>query len=380
MNEASDQNHKGKILCTAIRGPGLFAIDVVGENFYRANLESILRSHDFRLGGIALPDEAKPLQISSVQVQAMLVSEPDNSYDPNAIAVLVDSLKVGYLDRAMASRVTKALKRDGYVAIRASCQAKIVGAEGENDSFRCGVKLDIYTKSQLRSERELSGQAEFSFLVTKPTDNAHPGEELAFVGNQVKFWSNPNAPQNVNIYCQGGMLGSGLLGKVPPEHVLPIIRHLNQGLSIQARITKCSDDGWTISCRLVSQEETDEANAKSMQERHERLQRDLAKPYRPQKPFFISLAVEGIKLSSGGGLTVVALPDLDVVCKQHGPLEVTFSLDQSGVHFTAKIERGTVEKLIRLAILPYKTQFRVVKHSGKSSGMDYFLAQYIKPT
>jgi len=45
----------------------------------------------------------------SLDVAALLVREPDNQYDPNAIAVWVGGVKVGHLSRGAAARMLAGL-------------------------------------------------------------------------------------------------------------------------------------------------------------------------------------------------------------------------------------------------------------------------------
>jgi hypothetical protein len=53
-----------------------------------------------------------------VEVQAVLLAEPDNPYDPNAITVLSDGVKVGYVGRDDAQAY-----RPGLLALGARHQA-----------------------------------------------------------------------------------------------------------------------------------------------------------------------------------------------------------------------------------------------------------------
>src|SRR5215218_1561776 len=67
-------------------------LEVVGEASYQDNLRRIVRGH-------GSPDDRV-----RVEVYAILVAEPDNPYDPNAISVWVQGLKAGYLSREDARR------------------------------------------------------------------------------------------------------------------------------------------------------------------------------------------------------------------------------------------------------------------------------------
>ena len=64
---------------------GSHDLEVVGESQYQDAL--------WRVAGGRTAERVR------VEVQAVLLAEPDNPYDPNAITVLIDGAKVGYLCR-----------------------------------------------------------------------------------------------------------------------------------------------------------------------------------------------------------------------------------------------------------------------------------------
>ena len=67
-------------------------LEVVGEASYQDNLWRIV-------GGRHSPDGRV-----REDIYAVLAAEPDNPYDPNAVAVWIQGLKVGYLSREDARR------------------------------------------------------------------------------------------------------------------------------------------------------------------------------------------------------------------------------------------------------------------------------------
>jgi hypothetical protein len=105
-------------------------LEVVGELAYQDVL--------WRLCGGTAGDQIRS------DVVAVLVPEPGNPYDANAIAVQIDSQTVGYLSRATAQEYLPGLKhlmfgRGGYVALR----GVIVGGGYYDDGpGRLGVWLD----------------------------------------------------------------------------------------------------------------------------------------------------------------------------------------------------------------------------------------------
>jgi len=76
-------------------------LEVVGESHYQDNL--------WRLAG----DRGRPGAQVRCEIGALLVAEDNNPHDPNAIAVWVQGLKVGYLSRQDARRY-----RPGLLALQ----------------------------------------------------------------------------------------------------------------------------------------------------------------------------------------------------------------------------------------------------------------------
>ena len=85
---------------------GSHDLEVVGESHYQDAL--------WRVAGGRTAERVR------VEVQAVLLAEPDNPYDPNAIAVLIDGAKVGYLCRDDAEAY-----RPGLLALEARHRALI---------------------------------------------------------------------------------------------------------------------------------------------------------------------------------------------------------------------------------------------------------------
>ncbi len=66
-------------------------LEVVGESYYQPNLWHLARAH---------PGKQRVRE----NICAVLVAEDDNPYDPDAVAVWIDGLKVGHLSRENAQR------------------------------------------------------------------------------------------------------------------------------------------------------------------------------------------------------------------------------------------------------------------------------------
>ena len=99
-------------------------VAVVGESHYQPDLAAIAGPK--RSGGVEL------------EVQAVLVAEPDNEFDPNAVAIYINGGgKVGYLSREDAIRyqpmVSELAARDRVGA----CEAVVLGGDASRQTQFC---------------------------------------------------------------------------------------------------------------------------------------------------------------------------------------------------------------------------------------------------
>lgn len=326
---------KTKILRTKIKGSGLFAIDVVGESHYQENLGQIVKSNT---ASIHYGGRSSSLS-TTFQIEARVVSEPNNAHDSNAIQVLIRDLKVGYLDRNTASRLTAQVMRRGFDQIDSTCTSLVSGVCGANGDFLCGVKLDIDSESQRRLSDEHSNESEFTFLVADPTEM-----DNSIIGMSVKFWQHPSNPAQIRIYC------GDPIGRVPDDFVIPIRRHLIAELQFETKVEAKTDNTWQIKCRLIPESETSAIAEKNLQERKDRLELSLVKPYRPVKPISFRFETGKDNLKKGDLLEVVELPNIDLIVKEYGRLPVGCRCIRTGKLFETMCEHELVEKLVRLSI------------------------------
>jgi HIRAN domain-containing protein len=112
-----------------ILGDGEFRFPIVGESHYQLEIEAI--------AGGRSEDGAR-----NILVDAVLIPEPNNPYDPNAVAVKIDNETVGYLSRDTAKHFCRALVAGGFEIV--SCEAVINGGwdRGEGDRGHFGVRLN----------------------------------------------------------------------------------------------------------------------------------------------------------------------------------------------------------------------------------------------
>ena len=120
----------------SINGPGLYACEVVGESSYQKNL-------------IAVCGPYGQNESQQKQATAVLVPEPTNPYDKNAVAVQLSGRTVGYLSRETARSYCSNLKKRGLKNARLSVAAVVRGGwindDGEIGMY--GVWLDLEVTS-----------------------------------------------------------------------------------------------------------------------------------------------------------------------------------------------------------------------------------------
>lgn len=111
---------------------GGFEVQVAGESHYQQQLE-------IAAGG-------RKHQGVDVRVRAVLRPEPDNPYDPNAIAVIVErGGVVGYLTRRDALQYRPVIEELARRKLLGSCMATIRGGwdRGGGDRGHFGIFLDL---------------------------------------------------------------------------------------------------------------------------------------------------------------------------------------------------------------------------------------------
>jgi hypothetical protein len=127
-----------RVLRTTLDGPGLYLFEVAGKNHYQPAILQLLR--DRFEESAALQSTA---EYAEYYANATLRSEPTNPHDCNAIAVEISGLKVGYLDRHTAAKLTNQCKRLGFDRIEATCKAKLAGYRSHADqAAKVNVMLD----------------------------------------------------------------------------------------------------------------------------------------------------------------------------------------------------------------------------------------------
>ncbi len=123
-----------------IIGDGKYGFPVVGESHHDAALEQLA-------GG-------RTEEGVHVTCAALLLPQPDNPYDPDAVAVYIRSQEVGFLARNVAPEFLQALRAGDYD--RAACEAVIVGGwdRGAGDRGYFGVRLNACRPFRLEAAED----------------------------------------------------------------------------------------------------------------------------------------------------------------------------------------------------------------------------------
>lgn len=110
---------------------GGFTFELAGESRYQDELDTIC-------GGRC--DEGHNLSAT-----AQLCFEPDNPHDPNAVAVLIQGMVVGYVPRSLAAGLRLQLLRLNPNQRPVMCEARILGGcrRGPDDEGQYRVNLSL---------------------------------------------------------------------------------------------------------------------------------------------------------------------------------------------------------------------------------------------
>ncbi|MFN8638645.1 MAG: HIRAN domain-containing protein [Dehalococcoidia bacterium] len=115
-----------------------YGVAVVGESHYADSLWQVV-------GAPPTWDEDTASDAVEFECTAILVRDPDNQFDRNAVRVYVGGLQVGHLSREDALRYRAPLDRLSRSGFAGACDAIIRGGFSLNDGSRAnlGVWLDL---------------------------------------------------------------------------------------------------------------------------------------------------------------------------------------------------------------------------------------------
>ena len=115
-----------------VRQSGSFELPIVGEQSYTKNFEKLFGKRNRE--GV------------DVVCAALLIPEPDNPYDANAVRVFIKEMLVGYLERESAKKLCDSMKRTkrwGGVAVKVQANVRGGWYRSESDQGEFGVWLDF---------------------------------------------------------------------------------------------------------------------------------------------------------------------------------------------------------------------------------------------
>lgn len=102
-----------------------YTYDVVGENFQRDHLTSLIRSH-------------KAFDVGVIFATAILEPEPTNEFDPTAVKVIIEGTQVGYIPKFDSPTVTQMIAKSGKPTMQVKAK---IGWDVDSPSPFVGVRL-----------------------------------------------------------------------------------------------------------------------------------------------------------------------------------------------------------------------------------------------
>ena len=108
-------------------GDGDFEYNIVGEAQNRGHLENLILKH-------------KAKDIGEILIDALLVPEPTNAYDENAIRVLIEEKPVGYIPKNDCVEFLEIFKANNLGAMKVPAR---IGWDKDSAQPLIGVRLDF---------------------------------------------------------------------------------------------------------------------------------------------------------------------------------------------------------------------------------------------
>lgn len=133
---------------------GAGGIKAVGESFYRGALVKVTggQRHD----GVKM------------YLTATLVREPNNRYDPNAVAVQIDGKIVAHLTRAKAAAYKPVLDRIAAAGRIAYCSAQVYGGWDRGDGDQGDFSVTVYIGTPAEQEALVNREATAGLAAIDP--------------------------------------------------------------------------------------------------------------------------------------------------------------------------------------------------------------------
>lgn len=209
---------------------GSFPMKAVGVSSYQDVLSQICGGHN-RYG-------------HELEGDVELVRELTNSYDVNAIAVLIHGSVVGYLPREQALRVSTQMAEDGID--RATCGAKIVGGWRTNqyDEGNFGVRLALPERDWIDfgvgKKAPIDPRAKVNSDQKRKPARPEPAEDGPLVLHSVVIWGAPDTgPEAHELANLGARIMAGV--GVSTTLVVQINEELTPSMQASATYKKAQE-------------------------------------------------------------------------------------------------------------------------------------------
>ena len=204
-----------------------YELNAVGESHYQPMLNRICGGHN-RKG-------------HHFETDADLVREPNNPYDPNAVAVMIHGGTVAYLPKEQARRFSMQMDKEGVD--RAACRAKIVGGwrTNQHDEGRFGLRLalplDGWLDFDIGSQASIDTSEEARSISRSDNNRPVAAENGPLKGQRVFVWG---ASVNSDEVTELAKLGAHVMASVgkTTTMVVYVSDDLDEGMQSSAAYKK----------------------------------------------------------------------------------------------------------------------------------------------
>ncbi len=168
-------------------------------------------------------------------------------------------------------------------------------------------------------------------------------------GDGVALWSPKDEPRVVYIYRRGTIGGQGKLGRVPSQFAKVVSEHVSGGWEYEAQISSLKGSSCTVTCRLISREETAARRDEAARTAGDRLKKELLRKYRDVPKESMTLSVRLLKehgLVEGEEL-VLRNRGLDHYVENAASLEIEFTDKKGDIVANASSPSGVIKSILR---------------------------------
>ncbi|MEY8096534.1 HIRAN domain-containing protein [Falsihalocynthiibacter sp. S25ZX9] len=176
-----------------------FPFNVVGEINYQDALEEI--ASGYRRDSQAFP------------TNAIMVLDPENRFDPNAVRVEIDRQTIGYLPREEAKRIGGMMRDQGVTAVTVEAQIRGGWRTNQHDQGHFGVRLKIPQSGWI--DFGVGSQKPESMPAVPRTKNPAiiPAIDGPLSKEKIKLWGFPKDGEEAKTIAQAGGQVMASVGK-----------------------------------------------------------------------------------------------------------------------------------------------------------------------